>query len=221
VRTARQAGAMYNGVTMKLSRKKNILLELLVPIPAVACLALILCVQPAQAAAIYTYTGNDFNLGTLPSGRLTGSFTVPTAIAPDTSRESIIPEAWAFDYGNGFIHIDSTDGYIVSFIVSTDGSGNIDLWNINVDSNPAADCGDFGICRSITTDGDPRFSVHDYASTKIGPVVLGGSNSDTPGVWVEVNNTPEPSSWTLVAAGILAMGCAVRQKGAVAGTSRS
>lgn len=201
----------YTGVTMKL---------LLVPIPAVACLALILCVQPAQAGAIYTYTGNDLNQGTLPiTGRVTGSFTVPTAIAPDTSRDSIIPEAWAFAYGNGFIHVDSIDGYIVSFIVSTDGSGNINLWDIDVNSNPAASCG-FQICSSITTDYDPRFGDFDYAQAFIGSALFAGSNLENPGAWVEVN-TPEPLSWTLVAAGILAMGCAVRQKGAVAGTSRS
>ncbi len=92
----------------------------------------------ARADITYTYTGNDFQTATAPyttTDFVSGSFTLASALGDNLVLASETPTSYSFSDGVQTISSLSppTD---VTFEISTDASGKIDGWFINLE-NPS------------------------------------------------------------------------------------
>lgn len=100
------------------------------------CFAACILALPMMASSVtYTYTGNDFQSASAPyttSDFVSGYFTLPTALGDNLTDDSITPASYSFSDGVQTISSSSppTD---VTFDVSTDASGNINGWFINLE----------------------------------------------------------------------------------------
>ncbi|HLK17580.1 MAG TPA: hypothetical protein VKT81_01455 [Bryobacteraceae bacterium] len=100
-----------------------------------AGLLLVTGLQSARAET-YTYTGNDFQSASSPytmNDFVSGFFTVTTALADNLSLQSITPATYSFTDGVQTF-TSAAPPPNVTFKVATDGSGNIDAWDIALQS---------------------------------------------------------------------------------------
>ena len=92
--------------------------------------------QSAVRAETYTYTGNDFQTATSPyttSEFVSGFFTLASPLGDNLVAASETPTSYSFTDGvQTFSSVSPPPN--VTFKISTDGSGNIDGWFINLQS---------------------------------------------------------------------------------------
>jgi hypothetical protein len=106
--------------------------------------ALVLGTPQAKADAIYSYVGNDFTIieNSTPSGSFTtsdsvsGSFSLASPLAANLN-DFTISNVLSFSFSNGpHTFTESTaDLRVATFSVSTDASGNIINWQIEIGTN--------------------------------------------------------------------------------------
>ncbi|HEY4009301.1 MAG TPA: PEP-CTERM sorting domain-containing protein, partial [Acidobacteriaceae bacterium] len=167
---------------------------------------------PMLADTGYSYTGNYFDTlqdgigGTTPyttSDRVTGSFLVSSPLG-DNFNGTVTPTGYSFS--DGVNTDDPTDSGIVDFAITTDATGEITSWNINVGSGPAFGSS-FLEFYSITSDSITGDSASDFLG--------GGASNTSPGTWSNpyyVAATPEPGSIALLGTGLLGLAGMVRRK---------
>jgi hypothetical protein len=163
---------------------------------------------PAWAVAIYTYTGNPFTSATSPyttQDRVSGAFTLPAPLAPN--QTDIAPEvsSWTLTDGVGVFSSDHAGGGLFGYglqfsNVSTDSLGDITTWTV------AVILGGIDIPTAIVTNNLPGHSITDDGDCLTGPCLA--FNAGMPGVWAIA---PEPTTSTLLAAGVLALSCVRRR----------
>jgi hypothetical protein len=167
-------------------------------------LAACILTLPVMAGEIYTYTGNDFTSFTIPSTYtgsdfVSGTFTL-TAPLPDNlalSTNDISPVAFSFTDGNQTFTSGAPPAD-VTFDVATDGSGNITEWFISLST------GSPGVDDTITTSNEPG-NVIDEGIMNSGNNA--GAISNDAGTFTSNNSAvPEPASFMLVGAGLVALG---------------
>jgi len=96
--------------------------------------------RQVNAQVTYTYTGQNYNPEThecngtyLPCTQLfvSGSFTVPQALAPNISFSTFTPSSFSFTDNSGIFTLTSDTGLgLETFEVSTDNNGSIWYWNL-------------------------------------------------------------------------------------------
>lgn len=167
---------------------------------AVICLSIS---STARGDVTYTYTGNLYTSiqdSAPPVGIYTtlmsvqGSFTVASALAPNLVDFNFIPNSWLVSDGrNSF---DETNGFYTPntlFKISTDASGNISGWYLNLETD------DNVFIRRLHSAFNTGMTgvEEDYGWISIPPAQVDiGSNSGSHGSWSAV---PEPTSPFLLA----------------------
>jgi hypothetical protein len=166
----------------------------------------------ARADSVYTYTGNPFTTttGCPPLCEVTGSFDVATPLAPNLNLATVNPVS--FDLSAGTISLTSGSD---SLIVSTNSSGNIILWSWQVIGPANGEQARILTQSSVTagfTFDDVRFGTN--PAPFVGPIV--GEVFNSPGSWASGTvgtAMPEPSSLSLLAAGLIGlMGLVVKYR---------
>jgi hypothetical protein len=151
----------------------------------------------------YTYTGNDFQTATSPyttSDFVSGFFTLASALGDNLVDDSVTPASYSFSDGVQTITSASppTD---VTFEVSTDASGNISGWFINLES-PSP----FFQISTETTPNQEDFGVSSGGE---------GLNFFAEGTWVMTGGgtspVPEPGNVAVIGLGLVGIGW-VRRK---------
>jgi hypothetical protein len=99
-------------------------------------LTLFFALQSAARAETYTYTGNDFQSATAPytlTDFVSGFFTLASPLGANLVAASETPTSFSFtDQVQTFSSVSPPPN--VTFKISTDGSGNISGWFINLQS---------------------------------------------------------------------------------------
>ena len=174
---------------------KRLVLALLV----FTLLAISLTPSAGAGTVTYTYTGRPYspNAPTFCNGTytatctqhaVTGFFTVANAFAPNLSNFTFTPLQFSFTDGGGVFVLTSAEQLPLStFQVSTDASGNIISWDINLATN-AGDCvsisGDECIGSYQNVGGQSGdFSVYAFNLNTPSQSFGAGQNSNTPGTW--------------------------------------
>jgi len=141
----------------------------------------------ARADVIYTYTGNPFVDGVngtpppdLPyttSDRVTGQFTVPTALAPNLVVANVTPTS--FHFSDGVQTVSNLTTFDVDvFQISTNGSAAISAWTIILLFNQTQD-----VIQSVESIANVQDRV---VQSQVGAEV-----NANPGVWI-VTPVPAP-----------------------------
>jgi hypothetical protein len=168
----------------------------------------------ARADTVYTYTGNTFTAfaGSYtcpPECAITGSFTVPNALAADFPLSNVTPTSYSFTDGNTVL--DGANSTVVTFAVDTNQQGSIDQWVIEF----ASPC-TFSqpICQTLSTADTAVNGSLDLSNT---------ANSSTyarlpadPGTWEATTTAPEPTSSLLLGSGILGLAAMVFRRKRIA-----
>jgi len=153
--------------------------------------------------ATYTYTGNDFELvfGVYTtSDFVTGYFTVASVLPANLvmSPNNISPTAYSFTDGVQTFS-SAAPPTNITFSIGTDGSGNIDSWDVNLGSGPPLN--DTVSTESSSSDVGEMDNLDSFGET-IGD----------PGGWTETSaSTPEPASLGLIGMGAVALGLVRRR----------
>jgi hypothetical protein len=159
----------------------------------------------AKADTVYTYTGQPFaffeGLTCPPICGITGSFTLPVALADNLALQIITPSSFSFTDGLTTITNTSVGGGSPLFLVGTNAAGQIYLWRISLTLFPSS--GDAG---------DHFAFFIGYAHGGIGDNSLFADSefltafNGSPGAWSSSTTaTPEPSSVLLLAGGLTSL----------------
>lgn len=181
---------------------------------AFAFFVVLLCAFPAVASPVtYTYTGNAFNqffgLTCPPDCGISGSFTLSSAIGDNFAGDVAVLGLTAFNFTDGSIDISSKDSPASAIItMQTNASGVIVDWNI---SFQLGDCS--SSCGILSTEG-PGGGGFDLALSIANEFAASADNMNDPGTWTMTTNgaTPEPSSFFLLASGLLSLGPLIRRR---------
>jgi hypothetical protein len=164
-------------------------------------LALVSCFSLATAtASTFSYTGNLFVTAQAPFTifmRVTGTFTLPSPLLPNLNTVLLTPVS--FSFFDGIDTLTNLNAITSSFFFSTNASGQLTNWQIDV--NQPGTTFTFPAPPSISVCGGPPACgpARDSAQT-LGQVSF--ALSSTPGS-VSAVETPEPTSYSLMAAGLL------------------
>jgi hypothetical protein len=147
----------------------------------------------AQADVIYTYTGNPFTIGAngspppdLPyttNDKVTGQFVEAAPLPSNITLQSITPTSFSFT--DGVQTKTNLNTLMSSFKVTTDSSGDITKWQINLDPTQT---------HVIITEDTTNGNILDFGA--IGPTTA-AEVDNTPGSW-SMSPVPAP----IVGAGI-------------------
>src|ERR1700679_1943979 len=153
----------------------------------------------AHADSIYTYTGQDFTSVVGPlfttSDFVSGSFTTATPLG-DNLDEALISPA-SFSFSDGVDTINNANATSEAFEISTNASGAIVDWAIEVESVTV------GLDDGIETVGGPQFgSDGDFGSID-GDAENSVSGAFTSSMSASTSVTPEPSTLALLGTGVL------------------
>lgn len=168
-------------------------------------LGLLIFTLPVMADEIYTYTGNDFEVGEglyTTSDFVSGFFTVATPLGDNLVFGNITPLTYSFSDGVQTF-TNSAPPTDVTFEVATDASGAITAWDVSLSTGLNIVSTD-----SISSDfGEAGASI--------------GENIGDPGGWVAslsgsgsgsgTSTVPEPQDLGFVGIGLAAIGL-VRQR---------
>jgi hypothetical protein len=181
---------------------------------AVLASGLALATVPALADTTYEYTGLDYNSfytaysGTNPytsSMSLTGEFNVSSPLGDDLSDYTFTPISWEFNDGL-YTYTPSSPGLASElFQVSTDASGNIDAWTVEIHFSPGG-FADTGISGYDWVE-DPYDLYGSYGNYNAYSFILGS--------WSEVpagSPVPEPSGTLGFGLCALALGLFIRER---------
>ena len=170
----------------------------------IAILMMAVGASMVKASTIYSYTGNDFTTAPAPystSDKISGSFTVATALGDNLSYQTVTPTSYSFF--DGVNTFDNT-GYIggpSGMQISTNAAGQITEWIITFYTP--------GFTAGLNTQFRPEVDVEEDST-----VLMSGSFAQayvlTPGSWTEV--TPEPSTCVLIPTGLLALAVLARKR---------
>jgi hypothetical protein len=173
------------------------------------CFAASTLALPMMASPVtYTYTGNDFQTASglySTSDFVSGFFTLASALGDNVVDDSITPASYSFSDGVQTISSASppTD---VTFDISTDASGNINGWFINLEFLSPFD--------EISTQTTPN--QEDFG-------IFGGGEGlefGDEGTWVMsgggTSQVPEPGYLGLLGVGLVTIGLLRRKSGRVA-----
>jgi hypothetical protein len=165
-----------------------------------------------RADTAYTYTGNPYNYsdGSYSSQcqiitcEITGSLTYAVPIAANTPDYSNLP--LAFNFSDGITDINNTNGYISEFELTTDSTGSITGWVIEIAPNNTTTYPFYSIytcavdiCGLTGFDGS-----YEYVSSN---VTYQAYIFNDPGPWSSTNTSavPEPTSSVLLGTGLLGL----------------
>jgi hypothetical protein len=166
--------------------------------------------EPAKADTTYIYTGpqfNDFFGLVCPSFcSVTGSFTVPTPLAPNENMY-FLPGVTPYSFASGTFEADQTNSSLGNIWVSTDATGAIDAWDVNLFAlSNAFYIVSTGPDKFISIDSDQVARLE--ANPPNGFKVDGGAGAeDAVGTWT-VSTTagvPEPSIMPLLGLGLVGL----------------
>jgi hypothetical protein len=155
----------------------------------------------AFADVTYFYTGTDFTIAQAPyttSDSVTGSITLSAPLGSFLFFAGITPVAFSFSDGVQTLTQNNTNHN--SFVVSTDGAGDITSWIVSV----AAEVSGVDL-ETISTANAPGF-VFDLGSTAIAvPGSFVEASTSVPGTW-SAGVVPEASTWVMMAVGFAGLG---------------
>ena len=179
--------------------------------------------QFADADTVYTYTGNDFTFADGPfttSDSITGSFTVTTPLADNLSFATVSFNSYSFSGGvdtltnlNSFPMSNSNAPF--AFAVSTNASGDIIAWSIDIQGNSGTSVANDNISTYNNAPIDNSPQTMDFASDcsptncfQPGFPLSFGQNQDDPGTWAvsATSSVPEPSTWAMMILGFAGVG---------------
>jgi PEP-CTERM motif len=175
-------------------------------------------VRADGAGYTYTYTGNDFTtfvggLSCPTDCSIDGSFTVATALTPDTTTD-VSPNAFDFYISTaGAPSWTNSNGAVViedTFFVTTNAADDIISWDILIgfDSGTA---GSISLCGPALAQNATIFSCGVVPLGSAGdawtlPVTERYATNNNPGSWSPATySAPEPSTLALLAFGLLAV----------------
>jgi hypothetical protein len=183
---------------------------------ALVCLLTVYMSATAKADTTYTYTGPEFNdffgLVCPTFCSVTGSFTVPTPLAANENMY-FLPGATPYTFTSGTFEADQTNSFLGNIWVSTDASGAIDDWDVNLYALTNAFYITSRNYKAISIDSDQVARLE--ANPPNGYKVDGAAGAENAvGVWTvsTTPSVPEPSITLLLEIGlVVVLGFALRK----------
>jgi hypothetical protein len=159
----------------------------------------------AHADSIYTYTGQDFTFATAPfttGDFVSGSFTTTTPLGDNLDDAFIIPASFSFN--DGVDTLNNTNGSVADFFISTNASGAIVDWTIDVFGTAVGELIEItGGPKSAGDDGDLGTAAEGVGANHFSGVFTSSAPTSV---------TPEPSTLALLGTGILGVAGMMRRK---------
>ena len=180
---------------MKLTKKTSLALVVGAALSALAA--------ASASAATYDYMGNPFSSSSSPysdSDAVTGTVTLSSPLPDNASL--FTPSVVSYQFTDGVQTITPTDNYFASFAFSTDLTGAITAWIVNLCSDLSC-TGNGNQITTISFGPSPNFST-DSVILASG---ASANNTDNPGVWSSAAvATPLPAALPLFVSGLGALG---------------
>jgi hypothetical protein len=168
-----------------------------------SCAMLCAITVSSANAETYDYTGHGFTSVSSPytaSDFVAGSMSFTSPLADNLSNIQVAPDSFSFSDGFQTVTLGTSSNF--SFFVSTDASGHITGWNIEVFANACAIADN---CIIETNTNSPN--AQDIGEIAFPDGSIGsGSVTNDPGTWIPVTPTPLPAALPLFAAGLGALG---------------
>ena len=172
----------------------------------------------ASADQTYTYTGNPFtnDQGTdtcPPECSLSGSFAVSSALGVGLSYVELSPTSYSFTDGNTVWN--QSDSTIDGFLMSTNGTGQITNWEIELVLNSGLQPWFFSANNGPNINCVGCFGTVDQTESSDSNSFTGiAYNGNDEGTWTvgAVGRVPEPSSILMLGAGILGLLSTTRRR---------